>query len=97
MQQDSTAKKNIKAGKVICMLSIFVLLFISFISFFDVYHFILVGVLYEILWLPMIAMIFILPVLAFIFWRKDGFRIKSVYPIIILIFIVVICLLLMGG
>ncbi len=97
MLQDSEAKKNIKAGKVIFILSICVLLFICFASFFDVYHFALVGAMYEILWLPMIAMIFILPVLAFIFWRKDKFRFRSVYPMVILMFIVVICLLLISG
>lgn len=95
--QDSTGKKNTKTGKIIFILSICVLLFISFASLVDIYHFALVGALYEILWFPMIALIFILPVLSFIFWRKDKFRFRSVYPMVILIFMVIICLMLIRG
>lgn len=97
MPQDSTSKKNIQTGKIIFILSICVLLFISFASLVDVYHFALVGALYEIFWLPVIALLFILPVLSFIFWRKDKFRFRSVYPMVILIFMVIICLMLIIG
>jgi hypothetical protein len=53
----------------------------------NVYNITLVGVVYEILWLPMLLMMFAIPVLAFILWIKKGFPIRSFYPFTILIFV----------
>jgi hypothetical protein len=45
----------------------------------NVYHFILVGVIYEILWLPMLIMLFLLPVVSMVFLFKEKFNIRSLY------------------
>ena len=61
----------------------------------NVYDFALVGAVYEILWLPMLASLVALPVLAFVFWAKERFSIKSVYPFIILLIIALVLLLIL--
>lgn len=60
----------------------------------NVYRFVLVGAMYEILWLPMLASLIALPILAFVFWKKERFIIQSVYPFIITIIIAIILLVL---
>ena len=59
----------------------------------NVYHFALVGAVYEILWFPMLASLVALPVLAFVFWAKERFSLKSVYPFIILLIVALILML----
>ncbi len=60
----------------------------------NVYHFALVGAVYEILWLPMLASLVALPVLAFVFWTKERFSIKLVYPFIIILIIALVLMLI---
>ena len=45
----------------------------------NVYSFILVGVVYELLWLPMLASLLIIPIWSFIRWRKENFNLRSFY------------------
>jgi len=51
----------------------------------DVYKFALSGAIYEILWLPMLVSLFVLPVLSFIRWRKENFKFSSLYFFSILV------------
>jgi len=57
---------------------------------FDIYKYAPIGVLYEILWLPMLVLLPALPGWAFYQWVKNRFSFKSVYPFIVLIFIIVL-------
>ena len=59
----------------------------------NVYHFALVGAVYEILWFPMLASLVALPLIAFVFWTKERFNIKSIYPFIIILIIAVVLML----
>ena len=65
------------ASKIIFFLSIIVCIIWFLSKAINVYHFLLVGAIFEILWLPVIAMIFILPVLALLYWIKDKFNFRS--------------------
>ena len=78
---------------VCCSLSI-AAYWISTLFIKNVYHFTLVGAVYEILWLHMLASLVAMPVLAFVLWAKEGFIIKSVYPFIILLIITLVLLLI---
>lgn len=93
MLMDTAGNKNIRTGKIMFAMSIFILLLIIYASLFNVYHFALIGAVFELLWLPLIGMVFILPVTAFIYWIKDKFRLRSVYPIILLACIISMWLL----
>lgn len=48
-------------------------------NLFNVYKFAVVGALFEILWLPMLLLLFALPLSLFIFWGKEKFKLRSVY------------------
>ncbi len=45
----------------------------------DVYKFAFVGVVFEILWLPILALTFILPLVSFVLWLRIRFDFKSFY------------------
>jgi hypothetical protein len=45
----------------------------------NVYRSTFAGAVFEFLWLPMLAAVFLLPVLSFIFWMKKKFTIRSFF------------------
>ena len=55
----------------------FTLLYWLFVMNFDVYHYALVGALYEILWLPMLACLHICPALSLTAWISDRCSLSS--------------------
>lgn len=71
--------KNPKTAKVVFFLSLWVALFWCSVMLVDVYRFALVGAIYEILWLPMLLLIFILPIISLVFWVITKFSLKSPY------------------
>ena len=66
-------------GKAIFILSLGVSAFWLLANLVDVYRFALTGAIFELLWLPMIAMLFGLPLLSLFLWFKEKFSIKSHY------------------
>lgn len=84
-----------KTSKILFVLSIIVLLFWLLANMVNVYYFHVGGAIFEILWLPMIAMTFILPIWALLNWRKENFNLKSLnlYSIIITVILVFLIVL----
>ena len=72
-------------AKIVFGLSIFTAIFWCLVQFIDVYHFAISGAIFELLWLPMIASLFILPVISLVFLVKVKFNPKSLYLYSILI------------
>ena len=87
---------NSGTAKVILLLSIIVCLFIIAGQTLDVYHFAVTGAIFEILWLPCLALTFILPILAIVFLVKEKFTLRSFYLYSILIFVLNMLLLFLG-
>jgi predicted membrane protein len=69
-------------------LIIFVAVFWNVVRITDIYRSAIVGALFEILWLPMIVMLLVLPVIAVYFLVKEKFSFRSLhlYSILILAF-----------
>ena len=73
----TTSFSSKKISILVFVLSVLVTLFWMLGNLFDVYQFAIVGVLFEITWLPVVAMTFILPVVALFLFVKDKFHLKS--------------------
>lgn len=58
-------------------------------STINVYKYAIVGVLFELLWLPMLLFLFIIPIVSLFFWSKNKWRLKTVYPFCILAMIII--------
>ena len=93
--QHSTRHKNLMTGKLLFALSICLFLYWMAGKLINIYHFAFVGAVSEMLWLPMLALLFVLPVLAFIYWAKEKFMMRSLYLFSISIFITTIMLMIM--
>jgi len=74
-----TTHKNTLTSKIVFSLSLIVFLFWLQGWVINVYQIAIVGVIYEIIWLPIIALTFILPVLILVLWFKEKFDFRSLY------------------
>ena len=66
-------------GKFFLIFSIFIAVYWSMVRWVDLYYFAVTGALYEILWFPMIACAFIVPVVVLVLWGLQKFRLRSFY------------------
>jgi len=55
----------------------FTLTYWLYVLNFDVYQYAIIGVIYEILWLPMLACLHIFPILSMISWIDDQYSLNS--------------------
>ncbi len=95
MQQFPGTFKNSKRSKIVVCLSIVVLLFWLLSRIINVYRFAFVGAVFEILWLPMLALLFIIPILSWVFFWKERFNRKSFYLYALLISIAAIIIVVL--
>ena len=68
-----------KLSRIILVASIFVLAFWLFGNAINVYSYAVVGAIFELLWLPVIAATIAFPVFSFLLWRKEKFRVRSLH------------------
>ena len=76
---------NTKQSKLIFGLSLLTLLLVIIFWSIDIYKYAIVGAVFEMLWLFIIAAVFILPLIAIWGLFKNGFSLKSYYFLSILI------------
>ena len=77
--QNATSILGSKQSRIILVLSLITLAFWYWENSIKVYQFAIVDAIFEILWLPMIALVFVLPVLSLFFWTKEKWSVKSLY------------------
>jgi hypothetical protein len=83
-----------RTGKIVFILSVLVCLFWFLGQGINVYHFPIVSAVFEILWFPAVALTIGLPILSFIFWSKEKFTIRSLYPYSILIVVAAVLIMI---
>lgn len=76
-------------GRLYVILALIMLVYVCWTKSFDVYKYILGGIVYELLWLPMILSLFVIPVLVFLDWRKAKFKSRTFFPLTIIVVIVI--------
>jgi hypothetical protein len=80
-----TVFQKTNAEKIVLLLSVFVAIFWCLGRVIDIYRSAIVGAVFEILWLPMIGMMFVLPIIAVFFLIKEKFSFRSLHLYSILI------------
>lgn len=80
---------NKKLGIFSILLSFFVAAYWLIVAHLEVYKFALTGAIYEILWLPMLACLFGLPIFSLILLIRERFNKNSLhyFPLIVLLFL----------
>jgi len=80
-------------GKGIFLVTLGASLFWIITKLIPVYENKIIGAVYEMLWLPVVIILFILPLLSFLLWAGEKFRAKSVH----LFSIILAALAILGG
>lgn len=80
-------------SKILFLVSILVSIYWLLGLVINVYNYPIVGAIAELLWLPMLAMIFIIPVLSLYYVFKEKFTIKSLYCYSIVVTVVTVIIL----
>lgn len=60
---------------------------------FNVYSYAITGAIFEILWLPILLLTFIIPIVSLYFWYKDKWNFKSIFLYIMMASVLLIVLL----
>ena len=94
MTANTLSNGNSKTGTIILIINVLFLAVWMVAYNSNVYKVALVGAIYEMIWLPLIICLFALPIVSFIFWRKDSFKIKSKFLYLIILAVLSITLLL---
>ncbi len=97
MTDQLTANKKNGRSKLYFLLSMIVFFFWLLSRLINVYHFALVGAIFEILWLPVILLTFILPVLTLISWSKEKFNLRSLHIITLTIIAITTLLIILSS
>ena len=96
MNEHSTPFKNSRTSKIVFILSIIVSGYWWLGQVINVYRFAVVGAIFEILWLPVLAMLFLLPIISLIFLVKEKVNIRSLYVYSTLLGVSTILIMLLG-
>ena len=75
----TSSPARILSGPILISLSLGTLAFWFIGSFFDVYQVAFIEAVYELLWLPFLALLFGIPIISLTFWIKDKCSPKSLY------------------
>ncbi len=68
---------NSKPNKIILLLSILVFVIVVIGKTVNIYHYAVVGAVFEMLWFPVLALVAMLAFVSVLFWRKDRFNTGS--------------------
>lgn len=88
-----TGIKKSKTPKIVFALSVLTSIYWCIGQLVDVYYFAVVGAIFEIMWLPMITSIFVLPILCLVYLAKEKFSLKSLHLYSFLILLATILLI----
>ena len=86
-----------KRGIIMLVATIFVAVFWLLASAINVYDNKIIGAVFEILWMPMMAMLVIVPLLCVIFWRNEQWYFRTLYPICLVLHLIMVLFLVFGN
>jgi len=96
MKEHSTLFKNSRTSKIVLLLSIIVSAYWWLGQVINVYSFAVVGVIFEIFWLPVLTLLFVLPIISMILLLKEKINIKSLYVYSTLLGVTTILIMILG-
>lgn len=88
--------QNSRPNKIIFFSSIAVSLFWLFANKLDLYQYAAVGAIFELLWLPMVLLLFILPALSVFHFLKDKYNPRSLMLYSAFLMIITILIMVFG-
>jgi len=96
MKENLTPFKNSRTSKMVFTLSIIASGFWWLTKGLNVYSNAIVGAIFELLWLPVLGMLFLLPIISLVLLVKERVNLKSLYIYSILIVMPTIFFMIFG-
>jgi len=96
MKENSTPFKNSKTSKIVFILSIIASGFWWLAKGINVYSNAIVGAIFELVWFPVLGMLFLLPIISLVLLVKERFHVRSFYIYSILMGIATIYFMIFG-
>ena len=94
MKENLIPFKNTRTSKIVFLFSIIASGYWWLVQGINVYSIAIVGAIFEILWLPVLGMLFLLPILSLVLLVKEKVNVKSLYIYSMLINVVTICFMI---
>ncbi len=66
-------------GKIIFLATLWASVYWIAFRFIPRYDFALLGAMYELMWLPVLFILFVLPLISFLLWAGEKFRLTSIH------------------
>ena len=96
MKENSIPFKNSSTSKIVFILSITASGFWWLAKGINVYNVAIVGAIFELLWLPVLGMLFLLPIISLVLLVKERVHLRSLYIYSILIGMATIFFMIFG-
>lgn len=96
LKYNLTTLKKPATGKIVLIGSILVSIYWLLSKYINIYHFALAGAIFELLWLPMMSMLFVLPIISIISMAGGKLNVRSPYLHSFLIIATTILILVFG-
>jgi len=96
MKENSSPFKNSRTSIIVFILSIITSGYWWLAKGINVYNYAIVGAIFEILWLPVLGMLFSLPIISLTFLIKEKINVRSLYIYSMLIGIASIIFMVLG-
>jgi hypothetical protein len=94
MKENLIPFKNTRTSKMVFLFSIIASGYWWLVQGINVYSSAIVGAIFEIIWLPVLATLFLLPIFSLIFLLKEKINVRSLYIYSILINVATICFMI---
>jgi hypothetical protein len=94
MKENLTPFKNSRTSKIVFILSILASGFWWLAKGINVYRFAIVGAIYELLWIPVLGMLFLLPIISLFLLVKERVHLRSLFIYSMLINVATICFMI---
>ena len=94
MKSNTILADNSKIAILILIVQALLVAFWLFDRTIGIYRVPIIGAVYEIFWLPVLVCLFISPYMAFIYWKKELFGLRSKFGYLLSLSIILIGLLL---
>lgn len=88
MSAKTDLKKTQQRKRIIFLSSLLVSAFWLSGRIGNVYRFPALGAIYELFWLPALALLVVLPVISFYYWSREKFSVRSLYLYSILLVVI---------
>ena len=87
MESNQTKNQSNSLFKIILLFNGIALTFCIVSQNVNVYRYTIVGAIFEFLWLPIMAIIILIPFASFYYWFKDTFKVTSQFFYLLLLYV----------